>query len=815
MFKADLEAIEKLRTDAVTVLEPHTGGIKRIQQYVAQLVWLGTKFPIDIGADFTWYSSLGYHANTAFSQNNLKFELANVLFNQGALYCQIAAASNRSTVDGLKNAANYFCLSAGVWSHLKTEVVPDMQSTAPEDMDPSTLECLEQLMLAQAQECFWQKAVKDDMKDAIIAKLAAKVSDLYQVAADWGVKSESISSEWIHHMSAKHHHYAAAAQFRAACDCLEKRKYGEEVARLQDSLTCANEGLKEARYVTKAVSGDLNGLKMKVQDDLQRAEKDNDMIYLNPVPTKPELRTLERASMVKPNITRGLSDPISFMGDDGLLGRPLFAKLVPYSVHIAASIYDNRRDQKISNIIDQMEGLNTQIHDLLKSMNLPGALQALEKPLGLPPGLSSHAEEVRQQNGPQRLKRTLDDINRLRTTDRNTFQEGKNILQAENSEDEAARRKYGTDRWARPDSKTAANQLYGQIGEVDGFFRAAESSDKTVLEKIRANEALIQLLNGTDRDLEDFVPSSRRVRLDNTVDVQVGRVRESLNRVTRMQTRRKQKVESLRSKAQADDVHPDLIKEASKLERQNPMQRVEAMQFEDFFDRRLERYNADKALPREEETGQQRLLSQLAETNAAFVSVRKGDTSSQAREQALQRLENAYFAYKEIIQTLDVGRKFYNDLAPMVTKFRDDCRSYGYARRGEATQLESDIVNALPMSSLNMQSSYEQASSTQRSPKRQPRAHTGNQNHAYVERPRPSESPLTAPKPLKPPGSISVQEPEGEPDGANVSGAGMWSPDRGIKFGGEQPLEPQPNGKASNVGVDGRWDPNRHGVKFG
>jgi programmed cell death 6-interacting protein len=224
---------------------------------------------------------LGYNTERPISQNNLKFELANVLYNLAALYSQLAVSAHRGTAEGLKSACNYFCLAAGVISHIKTAVIPELRSTPPEDMDIPTLESVQQLLLAQAQECFWQKAVIDGYKDASIAKLAARVSDLYNSAGDWGVKSESISSEWIHHTTAKHHHFAAAAQYRQACDCLERRKYGEEVARLRDSLVCVNEALKEARYINKTVLVDLNGLKNKVQEDLKRAEKDNDLIYLS------------------------------------------------------------------------------------------------------------------------------------------------------------------------------------------------------------------------------------------------------------------------------------------------------------------------------------------------------------------------------------------------------------------------------------------------------------------------------------------------------------------------------------------------------
>jgi programmed cell death 6-interacting protein len=236
---------------------------------------------LQIGAEFTWYPALGYNLDRPTSQDNLKFELANVLYNLAALYSQLAHSLNRATDEGLKTSANYYCQAAGVLSHLKSNVLPELRSTPPEDMDTSTLESLEQLMLAQAQECYWQKAVMGGLKDASIAKLAAKVSDYYTDAGDWAIKSEAISSEWIHHMTAKHHHFAAAAQYRQACDCLEKRKYGEEVARLRDSIACVNEALKEARYISKVVLNDLNGLKNRVSEDLKRAEKDNDLIYLS------------------------------------------------------------------------------------------------------------------------------------------------------------------------------------------------------------------------------------------------------------------------------------------------------------------------------------------------------------------------------------------------------------------------------------------------------------------------------------------------------------------------------------------------------
>ena len=87
-----------------------------------------------------------------------------------------------------------------------------------------------------------------------------------------------------------------------------------------------------------------------------------------------------------------------------------------------------------------------------------------------------------------------------------------------------------------------------------------------------------------------------------------------------------------------------------------------------------------------------RLTAQLEQANSSFVAARKGDTSSREREEGLQRLENAYFKYKEIVSNLEVGRKFYNDLAKIVGRFRDGCKAFIYERREEAIRLESYVL---------------------------------------------------------------------------------------------------------------------------
>lgn len=631
-------------------------------------------------------------------RNNLKYELMNVLYNLAALYSQLALNTPRGGADGIKTAANYFSMAAGVFQHIKVAVLPDLRmSDPPEDMDNDTLESLVQLMLAQSQECFWQKAVMDGYKDASIAKLSARVSDLYNLAGESAMKSEAVSSAWIHHMSAKHHHFAAAAQYRAACDCLEKRRYGEEVARLKDAVACVSEGIKEVKNgsVAKAVSDDLHGLKRKVEEDLKRAEKDNDLIYLNAVPPKSNLKLLDRANMAIARVPPQVANPYDYFGDRAEFGPALFSRLVPFSVHVATSIYEERRDRLVNqNIVQELESLTDNIHELLTSLGLPGSLQALEKPLGLPPSLVQHAEEIRQADAIGRVQKSFADIDRLRSADLSVFEEGKAGLASEEEEDQRLRMRYGTDRWSRPDSRSDVQgaKLWESAAEIDGYFSNSISSDSVVRDKFSGIQDLLSVLSGTDRGLMDYVPSSRRVEIPDSLKPVIGRLRGAYNDVLRLENRRRKKVESLRENTRRDDIKPDILKEAARLERTYPATALVPAHFEDFFDKRLDQlYEPELEAVDREAQDQERVLADVQRIHREFEAQKRhmGDGENREREQALQRLDKAYFKYKEIVNNLEVGRKFYNDLNKIVGQgFRDVVRGWVAQRRMEAKALE-------------------------------------------------------------------------------------------------------------------------------
>ena len=49
----------------------------------------------------------------------------------------------------------------------------------------------------------------------------------------------------------------------------------------------------------------------------------------------------------------------------------------------------------------------------LRSLNLPSSLEALERPIGLPPSILKKAEEVRSEEGSERIETYLENVELL------------------------------------------------------------------------------------------------------------------------------------------------------------------------------------------------------------------------------------------------------------------------------------------------------------------------------------------------------------------------------------------------------------------
>ncbi|KAJ3557381.1 hypothetical protein NM688_g1507 [Phlebia brevispora] len=660
-FKWDINRWESLRKDA-TGCVVHVNSVKVALSYHAQLVYILTKLPNDIGLDIP-YTAAFNSSDPPQTLANLSYERAAVLFNLAALHSQLSAVEDRSNIKGLKQVMLHSQNAAGTLNYLKSSALPKLQeSLAPTDMPldftDQFLSSLEALMLAQAQEAVWQRAILENYKNGVIAKLAAKVATYYGISLACLKEGppaiqRAFPSGWIAHLETKQLHFEAVAQFRKSVDELEANRYGKELARLTQALALAKNGYDIARRgsVTAAVVSDIKSLLDTLQKNHSRAERDNDLIYHEDVPSLSSLPAIVEVSMVHPLISAALSDPKTAIGDDAVI----FGELVAYGARIAIEIYKDRRKNWIQEeIIDRAQRLDDVATSTLRSLNLPAALEALERPVGLPPSLLKKADEA------------LDFLDQEAEEDE-VFQAGLPGVRAASQE--------------------ANKELTTKAEKYRSILQQAGASDQVVRAKWDEWEQNITELTWSNEDLEAAVPSttvSMASRIDagdkNSTQSHARQLRVLLESLGGIQRERAQSVARVKWLAESEDITPRVLKAATAIER---WVEVQPSMFEDLLDEALEKYTKFREDLEAGEQRQEVLLESITGRNQLFLQSRKEDPSVTDRERALQSLDLAYHKYREVTRNLDEGVQFYNDFGKILTQFRETCRDWAVRRRDE------------------------------------------------------------------------------------------------------------------------------------
>ena len=203
-------------------LKPIRGnlGINSIKSYYNQLYFIETRFfkgERSNGVHFSWFDCL---AGTLFTQFSIGFEKACVIFNLGALHSQIATKKDRSTAEGAEEALKHYQLAAGTFRFLKKYFV----NTPCPDLSDQCLEIIRSLMLAQAQECLFERVAMDGEGKKITSNLIdylLAIVACYQNVANLMNANCDVPHTWNALVSAKLYHYTALTHYYAASLCFE------------------------------------------------------------------------------------------------------------------------------------------------------------------------------------------------------------------------------------------------------------------------------------------------------------------------------------------------------------------------------------------------------------------------------------------------------------------------------------------------------------------------------------------------------------------------------------------------------------------
>lgn len=259
-------------------------------------------------------------------------------------------------------AAKLFQQSAGIFSHLKS-ASPALGTETTPDLAPDTLHVLSILMLAQAQEICLFKAIKDGMKDQVIAKLAGQNDEMYADVLK-AMQKEGLRSlwdkEWIQTVSGKQAGIHAITLVYQAAVFQATKKIGHQISALQKAI----ELFKTAQ--TRAGKPVFEEYYKKAQIKLVEAKKENDFIYNAMIPDSSTLEASGKFQLAK---AIPLTPPLSSSFKD------LFSDLVPVALQHALTACDTQKAEIVNVEIMKLRDATQTLNGVLSSLNLPAAIE--------------------------------------------------------------------------------------------------------------------------------------------------------------------------------------------------------------------------------------------------------------------------------------------------------------------------------------------------------------------------------------------------------------------------------------------------------
>lgn len=689
IFENDLQQLHKLRKKITKLQDEQVdkGTEIIVKHYYIQLVNLTRKFADEV-LEFQWYSTLGYKPSGPYRLRSLTFEQFNIIYQLGSLYSQLVIKESSYSDDGLRKACNYLQLSAGCYQFLIDQIEQSNHKYS-QDFSYETLQHLKYLMLAQAQESIWLKAVNSEMKNSAISKLSIETSNLYYRAYENGSKSDFIKLETMNHTLVKHYHFKAAAHYRVSIMALDDLKYGEQIAHLRVAQAAYEQGLKHKRYVKEIVLEDLKGLGSMIATTLRAAEKENDLIYLKPVPDKKDLPPLTGALMVNPITMTEFEEPLTS-------DRLFFNELLPYLIVQVAMAYRERQDSFIlKTILEPLQSLNTMMNHFLTERHLPATIDSIQKPENIPESIINHSKDIITFGGIDMIENSYDKILQLSSDCRDIYEGCHQRLTIEGEEDELFRDKFGT-KWTRTKSDEAAQELWIKVNSMEEYLGQADQADDIILTNYHDIKEYLELYSGGFESLKEFIPSSTYMDLSKEVSWIVSDMREAINETNELEQSRKQFLHRLEMKSKDNNILPKLIEEYKT--RQNEISEINEASFEMVYSQHMKMFNEDLVFVEELKNKQIILENKINELNNTFNEKfpnDKGDGSQSERKETLQFLEDVYSQYLQLITNLNEAAKFYNDFLTRGSSVITICDEFVAKRREEASSFEQEFVKQL------------------------------------------------------------------------------------------------------------------------
>jgi len=673
-----ISEMQRLRVAATKATDRTEASIEALQRYYDQLVALEMKIPAtEVQIAFKWKDAFDkgsiFGGRMSLTVASIAYEKVCILFNIAALSTQIAEAQNMESEEGLQKANKRLQSAAGIFAHLKERVVGAIEQEPTPDLEPEALGVLSSLCLAQAQEMVVQKAVKDDMKDNIVAKLAGHADDLFAEVMKV-MQKESVRTlwdkEWLALVSGKQALYNGLSQFHQSKVCNANKSVGEEIARLEYAqqlfTACQQRGGRPSL-------GGCQDWAKRAERALTDAKKDNDFIYHERIPEVKALTSIGRAAVVKPTAV-----PDTFIPGE----KELFAALMPVHIHQAVAAYEVRKQELVGKEVGRLKEGTNMMNEILTSMNLPAGLEDTTGG-GVPASLVEKCQGVVAAGGVPMLEKLVKELPDLLQRNTDLLTESERMLREESESDSSLRAQHGA-KWSRTPSDRLTGTFTANATKYRTIINNATQADSMVKEKLTTHMAGMQALSGGESAVAAQLPQGS----SGSGGSSTSRLKELMEEVETLKAERA--VIESELKSTNPDMQSTFLSAAASGSLNEP--NISLASLGRTFGP-LQHQVTDSI------GKQEKIIAEVQDLYQPFIQERGGEGSS--REDALKSLAAAYDAFMELKGNLEEGTKFYNDLTQLLVTFQNKVTDFCFARKTEKEELLKDLSSSMATMSLD------------------------------------------------------------------------------------------------------------------
>lgn len=594
-----------------------------------------------------------------------------------------------------------------------------------QDLNRDTVRTMINITLAQAQESFLEKQIRDGKKAGLLAKLAAQAHYLYGQAKE-GLEAEVskivFDPSWSKFIQIKTLHFDSVAQYFQALTEDEGNLQGSAIARLAIAEKASKQAVQLSKVfpATPSTSSNLgsetaSGLQTLTKRQLETLQekqtaliKDNDFIYHQTVPAEGSIQPVTKMPAAK-------AIPVSelYQGQDiqRIIGPDIFQKIVPMSVTEQASMYDEEKAKLIRSEAEKVEQANGEMAASLDYLKLPNSLNVLKG--GLDSEMSTDPEFERwcremSQHGS--FTGIFEQLQRDKTAILDSLAKGSKQLDMEESVCEKMRSKYGGE-WTQQPSSRLTSTLRSDIKTYRDTVDEAAGSDTQLsntarqhaadFEEMRSagergeadvlyQQALIKSGSRSDRPTQ----SSENLLDEDygeggpSVAEQINKVEELLRKLNLVKRERTQVLKDLKEKVHTDDISNILILNKKSIANQeNQLFQAELEKFRSHQNRLISTVHKQSSLLKE----LTKTYSDLLQDKRVRSDQQRYEGIQKARSNVLHKYRRAHTAHEDLTQGLMRAQGFYSEMKESVDSLDKNVETFVSNRRAEGAQLLSQI----------------------------------------------------------------------------------------------------------------------------